>query len=1257
MNMDHEDEIQCLRENPEAESQGISEFSVTKNEEFYVKEVESLKTKLRDAEILIKKYDDENLDLRAQLAVYKDKEKEFTNQLEALSSLVISDGAHQRSVDLQRVYDQLLYKDGRIVELNNQILEKERQIMDLQEAVREQGEVALAKSKAVQIVNQRLQEIDSRHTKDASTETDVVFAERSTRSGRKQRVNSPGRAVPQLRLGANGSPPPLDPSEDVSSYTTETATYDDPDREWSPSPSASAALNRISKKYRKKVTFDLKPPGSKKEVRVKREVVSPDPARVSMQGVDNELAQQIIDLTNENDELRRIIAEIERAPVPEQDLKIAQLEEEIENVRRNAKNQLLRTRATAQAKLKEMETKIFDLQKTQALEVDSLNATNEALKSGRDFVLEENAKLLEELNKIKQKESDLLSELDGSVALSLNYRRELDTELRRISELRQELKESNVVNQQILDEKQILVGEVEKLKDALFAQAELIKMLEGDLIVYETQVGLLRDSLGASKVETREQVKSKAVSAVSALDEERHQDLLKKRNDEKLKVKALHVKVRYLEQERDELLQWVQKHEQFEFPPRSLEDLKRLAANRGTLAPSSINSNNIKMNNIPRSSFSSILTEPTVATSFNDDNSVFNTTQNTVDDTVAELTRKLEIVQAENEKLTSELENVKSSVSSQTQGNILNLLETVEDISTAPQLNTVADVYHTPEISSNSNLENENRTLKEKLETLELKINEYEEFRKVTEEIQEVLRKEKLEFENECENLKNKLNQKEQELIKTEMNNELSIGSATEWQKEISRLREENLTLIQIKKEFEEKIEKVEENLKIVTEEKEEIEEKLQIIVQEKEEVEEKLKLVTQEKEKIEEDLKSVTEDKLKVEEGLKVVTKEKQKIKENLRLITQEKQKINENLKSIEQRDHDLSESKEKLARFEKENNKLEELVNILRSQVEQFQFEAELSRTCLEDLRKNIILKTNNIERIPSVDEVTTRTAMEALQKTGLMNVDGRELEQQPQGNLNNGNQARAGYDNFGYQGQYAQGLIQNQPVQVENYQQAPVHQPVQVENYQQAPVHQQPVQVENYQQVPLQNQSENYQAQSQSVPLEDYQQVPTENQPVQLEDYQHAGSAPPISEAYYEQQQYQQQYDQQGQQYQHQQEQNHEQEHQQYQQQQQQEHQQPQYQSASTSAIEAELNQLRSQYSQLHAAYSQMQGYYENREKDLLEEKDNLNSKLEDLTEKLTKAENQSKIALRNLLNWKMIISWLKRKRRTLKKSWMN
>lgn len=129
--------------------------------------------------------------------------------MKVLSEFAINSGsAHQKQVDLQRMYDQMCYKDTRIVELNNSIMEKERQIMDLQEMCREHDQVAQAKSMAVQIVNKRLkvssllvsihsQELDSRKFRDMGTGTDG-FEQRKERSGRRE--ISPGRAIPQLKM-------------------------------------------------------------------------------------------------------------------------------------------------------------------------------------------------------------------------------------------------------------------------------------------------------------------------------------------------------------------------------------------------------------------------------------------------------------------------------------------------------------------------------------------------------------------------------------------------------------------------------------------------------------------------------------------------------------------------------------------------------------------------------------------------------------------------------------------------------------------------------------------------------------------------------------------------------------------------------------------------------------------------------------------------------------------------------------------------
>jgi hypothetical protein len=139
----------------------------------------------------------------------------------------------------------------------------------------------------------------------------------------KKRGDSPGRAVAQLRLtGTNGSPPPIDPSEDMSSYTTETATNaaDDIDDElragWYAGGSASAKQIR---KYRKKVTFDLDHSPKRTvdrsvDVKIKRETVSPLGAAFgSAASPSADVLQTVADLTNENDQLRKTIADMERA--------------------------------------------------------------------------------------------------------------------------------------------------------------------------------------------------------------------------------------------------------------------------------------------------------------------------------------------------------------------------------------------------------------------------------------------------------------------------------------------------------------------------------------------------------------------------------------------------------------------------------------------------------------------------------------------------------------------------------------------------------------------------------------------------------------------------------------------------------------------------------------------------------------------------------------------------------------------------------
>jgi hypothetical protein len=122
-----------------------------------------------------------------------------------------------------------------------------------------------------------------------------------------------------LCLG-NGSPPPADPMDDISSYTTETYPDEmDFDREWSASPSTSRQI----RKHRKRVTFDLnaRKTNITPEVnKLKQELVN-DSDDIQAQN----LAHAVVDLSSENDQLRRTISEMEELLNKQEGTKIAEV--------------------------------------------------------------------------------------------------------------------------------------------------------------------------------------------------------------------------------------------------------------------------------------------------------------------------------------------------------------------------------------------------------------------------------------------------------------------------------------------------------------------------------------------------------------------------------------------------------------------------------------------------------------------------------------------------------------------------------------------------------------------------------------------------------------------------------------------------------------------------------------------------------------------------------------------------------------------
>lgn len=88
------------------------------------------------------------------------------------------------------------------------------------------------------------------------------------------------------------------------------------------------------------------------------------------------------------------------------------------------------------------------------------------------------------------------------------------------------LSEINSANPVILRFKVFLISEKPNtfFTEALEAQDQYIELLEKDTIIYEEHVGLLRDSLGASKAERKALIRSKAYEAkLRALEQEKEQ--------------------------------------------------------------------------------------------------------------------------------------------------------------------------------------------------------------------------------------------------------------------------------------------------------------------------------------------------------------------------------------------------------------------------------------------------------------------------------------------------------------------------------------------------------------------------------------------------------------------------------------------------------------------------------------------------------------------------------------------------------------
>ncbi|KAK5985497.1 hypothetical protein GCK32_009900 [Trichostrongylus colubriformis] len=370
----------------------------------------------------------------------------------------------------------MLFKDERIVELNNVILDKERQILDLQELCREQGEVASVTSQAARIV-QRQWEDKNRERREVGTETDASLwnGVRPVYPEGRARSDSPGRAVP-----SRGFP------------------------EWDGS---------LRKKNRKRVTFDLISTLQQPQQQQQQLTRSPSGEQVNA----------LLELTVENERLRKELLE-STTNLDRLQNRLNEVDADMTRVTREGKMQALKTRAVAQGRIKELEDRMTEIKEEHAEQVERLQTEIESLRSTREWEVEQNAQLREQLNEAKTKNYKLTEELDASEKANRDWEVKVAHGEEFLDQLIEDLAEAEDVINYMERQKHSILDDVDKLKDAIIAQDQLIEILEADIVIYEEHIGILRESLGASKIDHRSLLRSKAFETkLKALEKEKEQ--------------------------------------------------------------------------------------------------------------------------------------------------------------------------------------------------------------------------------------------------------------------------------------------------------------------------------------------------------------------------------------------------------------------------------------------------------------------------------------------------------------------------------------------------------------------------------------------------------------------------------------------------------------------------------------------------------------------------------------------------------------
>ncbi|CAP33824.1 Protein CBG15627 [Caenorhabditis briggsae] len=210
---------------------------------------------------------------------------------------------------------------------------------------------------------------------------------------------------------------------------------------------------------------------------------------------------------------------------------------EILKYTKEAKTAGLKAKVAATARIKELESSLEEINAKFEDQTERLQEEVDTLRSSRNWEIEQNGHLKDQVAHLKEKTFKLTEELDASE----KAKRSLDSEV----------DESNKLMELMVDD---LLQDIDRLKEAIVAQDRFIEILEADIVIYEQHIGLLRENLGASQIDHRALIKSKAFETkLLALEREKEQSA-KKSNEDRLKTKALDKKCRVLVEQNEQLM-------------------------------------------------------------------------------------------------------------------------------------------------------------------------------------------------------------------------------------------------------------------------------------------------------------------------------------------------------------------------------------------------------------------------------------------------------------------------------------------------------------------------------------------------------------------------------------------------------------------------------------------------------------------------------------------------------------------------------